>query len=268
MEPALFETRGPLQVMVWSAFAGLGVDAVVTTRAGGVSTGPYHSLNLGLHVGDDDRAVVENRRRAARALGLTLDELVFCDQTHGARVAVVGTEDRGRGARRLDDALAATDAIVTSTPGVGLVVMAADCTPIVLYDPEAQVLGCVHAGWRGTTANVAEAALDAMVALGASPSRVVAGVGPAVAAAGYQVGPEVAEAVEAALPQPDGCLSPDDEGRWRLDLWAANRQLLVAAGVPAAHIHTSPWPTGGDLFFSDRAVRPCGRLAVIAALRS
>jgi len=253
--------------MAWSAFAGLGVDAVVTTRGGGVSTGPYDSLNLGLHVGDDDAAVVENRRRAARALGLELDELVFCDQTHGARVAVVGPGDRGRGAYRLDDALAATDALVTSTPGVGLVVMAADCTPIVLYDPEVRVLGCVHAGWRGTTAQVVVAALEAMAALGASPARVLAGLGPAVAASGYQVGAEVAEAVEAALPAPSECLRPDHEGRWRLDLWAANRQLLSAAGVPAAQIYTSPWPTGGDLFFSDRAVRPCGRIAVIAALR-
>ncbi|HCU94332.1 MAG TPA: hypothetical protein DHU96_17090, partial [Actinobacteria bacterium] len=132
---------------------------MVTTRHGGVSSGAYATLNLGFHVGDDSEAVLENRRRAASALGADPGDFVFCDQAHGREVRVVSAEDRGRGARTLDDAIGQADALVTSDPGTVLVVMVADCVPIVLYDPVAHVLACVHAGWRGTVARVAEAAL-------------------------------------------------------------------------------------------------------------
>ena len=250
-------------VLTWPAFDEHEVDVAVTTRAGGVSTGPYATLNLGLHVGDDPAAVVENRRRAAALVGAALDDLVFCNQAHGRNVVVVGEAERGRGTRSLDDAIPAADAMVTTTPGLVLVVMVADCVPIVLFDPAARVLAVVHAGWRGTVARVAAAAVEAMESLGASPARIVAGVGPAVAAERYQVGPEVADAA-AGL---DG-LRPDGTGRWTFDLWAANGQVLREAGVDPAAIHVAPVATGpGSPFFSDRAERPCGRFAALARLR-
>jgi YfiH family protein len=249
-------------------FDGQAVEAVVTTREGGMSGGPFRSLNLGLHVGDQDAAVIENRRRAAGTVGAALGDLVFCNQTHGRRVAVVGAAERGRGIGSLADAIDDTDALVTAEPGVGLVMMAADCTPIVLYDPVAQVLGCVHSGWRGTTARVADAAIQAMTTLGAHPPDVIAALGPTVAPAGYQVGPDVAGAVTAAFGDGDGLLRPDDEGRWRLDLWAANTRVLLDSGVPSTQIHRSPLSSNDAPFFSDRAVRPCGRIAAIAILRA
>lgn len=245
-----------------------GVDAVVTERTGGVSTGPYASLNLGLHVGDDPAAVVENRRRAAALLPADLDDLVFCEQAHGRVVVTVGPADRGRGTRSLNDAVPAADALVTTSPEVVLAVLVADCVPIALVDPHAGVVAAVHAGWRGTTADVAGAAVAAMVAAGASPDRIVAALGPAVPPERYQVGPEVAAAAEqaglAAALRPDS--RPD---RWRFDLWAANEALLVRAGVPAANVsRTAAVPTGGNgPFFSDRVARPCGRFALLARLR-
>ena len=133
-------------MLAWPAFDGHPVDALVTSRQGGVSAGPYASLNLGLHVGDSTAAVLENRRRTAAALGADLGDLVFCHQSHGRNVQVVTAADRGRGTLSQDDAIAATDALVTAEPGVVLVVMVADCVPIVLYDPVARVLSCVHAG--------------------------------------------------------------------------------------------------------------------------
>ena len=148
---------GGLEVLAWPVFDGLGVDALVTTRRGGVSRGPYQSLNLGLHVGDSDQDVIENRRRAASALGADLGDMVFCDQSHGREVHVATAGDRGRGSLARADAIASTDALVTAEPGIALVVMVADCVPIVLYDPVAHVLACVHAGWRGTVARVSEA---------------------------------------------------------------------------------------------------------------
>lgn len=255
-------------MLVWPALEAAGVHSFVTTRLGGVSQGPYKSLNLGLHVGDDDAAVIENRRRAAQALGVALEDLVFCNQTHGREVATVGREDRGRGAFGVADAIEGTDALVTAERGVGLVMMAADCSPLVLADPVAGVVGCVHSGWRGTVARVSAAAVDAMVAVGASPGRIVAAIGPTVAAAGYQVGPEVAATVAETFGAAMAAelLRPDDEGRWRLDLLAANEAVLVDAGVPPEQIHRSGFHSGDGPFFSDRTVRPCGRMAALAVL--
>ena len=260
-------SRGGTDVLSWGAFAGLAVDAVITTRRGGVSVGPYATLNLGLHVGDDPDAVVENRRRAAATVGADLDDLVFCRQTHGRNVVTVTTADRGRGAYSQADAIEATDALVTSTPGVGLVMMAADCTPIVLYDPDAGVIGCVHAGWRGTTARVVDAALEAMADLGARPERCVAGVGPCVGADRYQVGSDVVAAASSSFADLTGIVAPDGTGRWTFDLLAANRRTLAEAGVPAGQTYCSPLATGTPEFFSDRAFRPCGRHAAIIRLR-
>jgi hypothetical protein len=260
--------EGDVPVLRWPALAALGVEAVITTRRGGVSTGPYASLNLGLHVGDDPEAVVENRARAAGALGAALDHLVLADQVHGATVATVPASARGRGARALGDTVGAADALVTAEPGPVLTVLVADCVPVLLVDPGARVLACVHAGWRGTAAGVVPAALRAMAALGARPASVVAAVGPAVGPERYQVGPEVAHGLYTALgADADRVLAADGPGHWRADLVGANRLAAVAAGVDPGAVMTSGWTTGDHgPFFSDRARRPCGRFGLLARL--
>ncbi len=261
--------RGGLPVLEWSIFADHPIDVAVTTRDGGVSEGPYESLNLGLHVGDEPDRVVENRARAAAAIGLGLDELVFCNQAHGRAVARVDAHDRGRGTRTADTAIPGADALITRTPDVGLVVMMADCVPIVLYDPVTASLACIHAGWRGTVARVVAATVERLVADGSRPGDLLAGIGPAIPYERYQVGPEVARAAREQLGEDaDGVVVPDGEGRWRFDLWEANRRSLRRAGVPATSIELAAIPTGADgPFFSDRAVRPCGRFAALARLR-
>ena len=128
------------------------------------------------------------------------------------------------------------------------------------------MLACVHAGWRGTVARACAAAVDAMVGLGARPAGIIAGIGPAVGADRYQVGLEVATAVETEFGAA-GVIRPDGTGRWLLGLAAANRLVLRDAGLPDKNIHGTTYVTGDGLFFSDRAVRPCGRLALIARLR-
>jgi len=272
---------GDLRLLTWPALDASGADAVVTARSGGVSSGPYESLNLSLSVGDDPGCVRENRRRLATAFGADLGDFVFARQVHGAGVRVVADADRGSGAFSLDDAVGSTgragdaggaDALVTSSPGVVLAILTADCVPIVLHDPVAGVLACVHAGWRGTVAGVTAEALAAMQRLGARPSDLTAGIGPAIGADRYQVGPDVHEAVTGTFgPAAAGFIRPDPSapGRWLLDLWAANRHALRQAGVPGPRIHTTGIPTGPDPghFFSDRTARPCGRLALVARLR-
>jgi polyphenol oxidase len=266
-----FRSAGGLRLLTWPALD-QGIDAAVTAQAGGVSDGPYATLNLSLSVGDDPARVLENRRRLAAAFGAKPGDFVFARQVHGAGVRVVGEPDAGSGAFGLDDAIDAADALVTASPAVVLAILTADCLPVVLHDPVAGLLACVHAGWRGTVAGVTAAALAAMQDLGSDPSDVIAGLGPSVAGDRYQVGPEVHQAVTqafgsaaAAFIRPDAV--PD---RWLLDVSGANRHALVQAGVPSAQIHVtshSTGPAGAGEFFSDRAARPCGRLALVARLR-
>jgi polyphenol oxidase len=256
-----------VEVLRWPGLSALGVDAVVTTRAGGVSEGPYASLNLGLHVGDDPSAVVENRRRAAAALGVPLDHLVFGAQVHGHHAAVVGPDDAGRGSGREEDALPSTDALVTSSTVPVLVTLVADCSPLLLVDPEAGVLATVHAGWRGTLRGVGASAVAAMVSLGARPGRIRAVIGPTISFARYEVGCEVADAATTALGGASGTVLAPHADRWRFDVAGANRQLLVAAGLAPSNIHVTASSTDDPPFFSDRTQRPCGRFALLARLR-
>ncbi len=294
--PTVLREVGPLSLLTWPALDTSGAEAAVTARSGGVSSGPYASLNLSLSVGDDPRCVLENRRRLAASFGASPADFVFAGQVHQAAVRVVGEPDRGRGAFSLEDAIPGTDALVTTSPAVVLAILTADCVPIVLHDPVAGVLACVHAGWRGTAAGVAAAAVAAMRALGSLPSDVIAGIGPAIAPARYQVGPDVHQAVTQAFGSAAAAVMRPDSvpARWHLDLWAANRLALRRAGVPDHQIHVTTLPTGpiapitptGPItptvpagppspavpthpghFFSDRSARPCGRLALVARLR-
>lgn len=253
----------------WDDAPQFSVAVAVTTRHGGVSSGPYATLNLGLHVGDDPDHVHTNRDRAARAFGVTLDDTVFAEQVHGAQATHVVAPDRGRGARTLHDAIATTDILVTTTHEVALVILVADCVPLALVDPHARTLAVVHAGWRGTVAGAVGCALDAMSAHGSRPERVAAFLGPAVSPDRYQVGPEVRHGLTAAV-APDvldpAVLHPDGESHWRADLVAANRQQLLRGGVAPDHIFHSGTTTADGEHFSDRAARPCGRFALMARL--
>jgi purine-nucleoside/S-methyl-5'-thioadenosine phosphorylase / adenosine deaminase len=169
-----FRPAGGLRLLTWPALDASGVTAAVTARDGGVSGGPYATLNLSLSVGDEPSSVLENRRRLAAALGVSLDDFVFARQVHRAGVRVVGDADRGSGARSLEDAIEGADALVTASPAIVLAILTADCLPVVLHDPVAGLLACVHAGWRGTAAGVTAAAVTAMENLGSRPSDVIA----------------------------------------------------------------------------------------------
>ena len=240
-----------------------GVNAFVTTRHGGISSSPYDTLNLGLHVGDDDHAVLENRSRVAHAAGVELDDLVFMDQVHGTRVAVVDERHRGRGARLTTDALIATDALVTTTPHLPLVVLVADCTPVLLVDPVTRVLGVAHAGWKGTVAGITQATLETMVTLGAVPARVSAVIGPCISSDAYEVGDEVASEF---LRRDLGNALEEGAEKPHVNLATANATLLARAGLPRENISIATHHSNDPKFFSDRAARPCGRFGLVATL--
>lgn len=236
-------------------FVEFGVEALVTTRSGGVSTGPYGSLNLAGHVGDEPSHVSQNRSRLAHSLGVGDDALVFATQVHSGDVAIV---QRG-------DVPGEVDALVTTDPSIALCILVADCVPALIIDPAAGVLAMVHAGWRGIAAQTMIAALDAASSLGAEPMRCRAYVGPCISPRGYEVGGEVAEAFRTV-----GCgddVVADDCGRLHADLASASVRQLVGHGLRPEHVTVSSYVTdGGTRFFSDRTQRPCGRFAIAAML--
>ena len=233
--------RGDLTVHVVPGFADLGVDAFVTDRFGGVSTGPYGELNLGGHVGDDPAAVAVNREHVSAIAG---GPLTVVRQVHSATVA---------GADTVTDTTEA-DALITAGTEV-LAIMVADCVPLVIAD--AHQVAVVHAGWRGLVAGVIPATLSRFEA----PEAVRVGVGPCVSPEIYQVGPEVADHFTSI----EGAVRPDVDDRSRLDLRAVVAHQLLVAGVSSAAVTMSAAVTdGGEMFFSDRAQRPCGRFALVA----
>lgn len=259
----------PVPLLRWDQASEHGAAVAVTTRHGGTSATPYDSLNLALHVGDDPGTVVDNRRRAAAAFGVALDTVVFARQVHGATAALVGPDDRGRGTVTEGDAVPGADILVTTSPGVTLAILVADCVPLALVDPEAGVLAVVHAGWRGTAAGAVGHALRVMTDRGADVGRVRAFLGPAVHPDRYQVSEQVVRALSDAV-RPSALdavvARPDGPGHWLVDLIAANRQQLAADGVESGHIIDSGATTSDEAFFSDRVQRPCGRFALLARL--
>ena len=225
------------------------VRRVTTTRSGGVSAPPYHSFNLGDHVGDDPAAVAANRARLASAIGLPADHLVWMNQVHSAHVEFV---DSPR-----DQALDATDALVTRTPRLALAVVTADCVPVLLADARAGVIGAAHAGRVGAANGVVLRTLEEMITQGAHVRDVSVLLGPSVSGPNYEVPEEMAAEVEARLP---GSRTTTSRGTPGLDLKAGIARQLRDAGVTAIDIE--PRCTAADpALFSHRRDNPTGRLA-------
>ena len=195
------------------------------TRRGGVSTGPYESLNCSLSGGDARDSVLENRARASRAVGADAAALAGLTQVHGAEVVQVTEPWRpGEGPR--------ADAMVTAVHGIALGIITADCAPVLLADPQAGVIGAAHAGWRGAVAGVIEATIAAMCSLGATPAGIGGAIGPCIAQASYEVGADLRDAVLARSPSGARFFAEGSrQGHWQFDLAAYCAARLAAAGV-------------------------------------
>ena len=228
------------------------VRRIVTSRSGGVSTGPYASFNLGDHVGDDPAAVAANRLRLAGAAGVEPDHLIWMEQIHGATVQVV---DGPRTAP-----VEATDGLVTATPGVAVAVLVADCVPILLADPGNGVVAAVHAGRVGAAAGVVPRAVEAFRSAGGDPAASDALLGPAICGACYEVPPGMQAAVESRLP---GSAVRTRAGTAGLDLRAGLARQLAGLGVE--RIVTDPRCTSEDPeLYSHRRDGVTGRQAAVA----
>lgn len=248
-----------LPLATFASFRDPSIRHGVSTRAGGVSTGPYASLNLGASVGDRHEAVLENRARLARALGFEPDRLVTTPQVHGKSVMVVDEQNAS-------SALSTrADILVTREPGILLMQRMADCVSIVLWHTSARVVGVAHAGWRGTAIGVAGRAVEAVVELGGDPSGLRAGIGPSIGPCCFEVGEEVV----AQIPGGEDVSTIGPNGRPFVDLWELNRRQLVTAGLPEDQVEVSSVCTRcqPETFFSHRALGyPAGRFGAAIGL--
>lgn len=238
-----------------------------TTRAGGVSTGPYASMNLGFKRGDRDEDVRENFRRISAAAGIGCDRFVLSQQTHTDNVRTVTSADAGKGVTRERD-YTDVDALVTNEKGLVLVVYIADCVPILLADPVHKAAGAVHSGWRGTAKQIVLKTLEVMNSnYGTVPEDVYAAIGPCICQDCYEIGPEVA--AEFGF---DGRILKKGKGdRYHLDLRKANLELLIAAGLKKENIAAGDVCTccNRDILFSHRGNGPVrGNLAGLIALKN
>lgn len=223
------------------------VRAAMTTRKGGVSTGAWESFNLATHVGDDPRAVAENRKRLRDALDLP-SEPQWLEQVHGADVAIV-PGDQG-----------VADGAVAFARGAVCAVMVADCLPVFLASRDGDRVGLAHAGWRGLAAGVVEAAI---AKLDCDPQRLVAWLGPSIGPAAFEVGAEVRAAFTHGDPGADAFFREGRPGHYFADLPALARRRLALAGVTDVHgghhcTHSEP-----ARFFSHRRDGRTGRMAAL-----
>lgn len=235
------------------------------TREGGVSEGPFASLNCGFGSGDDAERVAANRARVAKRVAAAPDRLVTCYQVHSADAVVVEAPWRREAAPR-------ADGMVTAVPGVALGVLTADCAPVLLADADAGVIGACHAGWRGALTGIAESTVAEMRRQGARLERIAAVVGPCIGKRSYEVGPEFPAPFLAAEPGDADLFQPAPRPEHFLfDLSGYVLRRLRRLGLVAAAA------TGGDTsaevsrFFSYRRAclrreRDYGRLISAIAL--
>ena len=232
-----------------------GVEAFSTTRGKVDGGNAFSGVNLCDYVGDDALRVLNARIELAMQLGVELDDLVMPRQTHSCRVAVIDERFRLLDIDKQEEALEGVDALVTSLTGVVIGVNTADCVPIVLVDPQAGVIAAAHAGWRGTVGRIANAVVEEMCRQGAKAERILAAMGPSICQDCFEVGDEVVDAFKKARFDLGSIMQRHaTTGKAHIDLRAANRDVLIAADVPAGNIVMSSHCSRceHDRFFSAR----------------
>ena len=230
----------------------LGVTHAFTTRFGGVSGGIFKSLNLGQNTGDEPACVRRNYELLGSALGIDPTGLIFTRQVHGTDIRYASKKDM---LPVFSPVPYEADGLITAEKDVPLIIYAADCVPILLYDPVRCAIGAVHAGWRGTVRDIAGKAVEKMVReLGSDPSDIRAAIGPCISVCCYETGGDVAAAVNRALgSEAVGYVIPRGK-RYHTDLKGINSLLLTRAGLKLENIAVSPECTScsSDKYWSHR----------------
>ena len=235
-----------------------GLTHAFTTCTGGISPPPFNSLNLSSKTGDSDENVKENLRILTTELGIDAPPL-FMDQVHGDNILFI---DDPQDAMAASSPSPSVDAVITALENIPLVVITADCLPVLLYDAAISVAAVVHAGWKGTALNIVGKTVAAMTdRFGSDPADIIAAMGPFIGPCCYEVDEKVVSSFESFIKtKPDAwsaVFSPSGPGkadRWMFDLAGANLLQLDAAGIRRSHMSLSPHCTScrDDLFYSHR----------------
>lgn len=229
------------------------ISHFISTRNGGFSKPPYDSLNLGFHVGDNPGTVLENRQHLATKLGIPLGNFTTVRQVHGCNVVTV---TKSCGAFQHDTAIAETDAIITDVPNICLMVLQADCVPMLFFDAEKKVIAATHAGWKGTLSAIAQNTVRALKErFNCLPKDIYVGIGPSIGPCCYEVGAEIIIKVTSNRDVYKGYLGAmisDNKGFF--NLWEANKRQLIQMGIPEKNIEVAQICTrcNHDRFFSYR----------------
>ena len=243
-----------------------------STRIGGVCEGYLGSMNLSFTRGDKEEAVRENYMRMAKALRVDADSFVFSQQTHTTNVRAVRFQDKGRGLLTpltYQD----VDGLITNVPGLTLTTFYADCVPLYFVDPVHKAIGLSHSGWRGTVGRMGAVTLQRMQEeYGTDPANVIAAIGPSICQDCYEVSEDVIQEFQNTF-EPKfhkQLFYRKENGKYQLNLWAANEIVLTEAGVPREQIAITNVCTccNGDKLFSHRASQGRrGNLAAFLALK-
>lgn len=245
------------------------VTAFSSTRHGGVSEGCYGTFNVNGYCGDHPDHIVQNRRALCKLLHIKTDCLIMPHQVHGTGITQISktyfllSEDIRRSVTE------GVDALITNVPGVCIGVSTADCIPIIIYDPEHHAAGVVHSGWRGTVANIAEAAVASMIrSYHSKPESLLAVIGPGISCRNFEVGDEVYNAF-ASAGYPMDAIAVREE-KWHINLPKCCRLQLEAVGIPSENIRMTDICTyvqTDDYFSARRLGIDSGRIFTGVVLR-
>lgn len=243
-----------------------------STRLGGVSKGCFSSMDLSFVRGDEEEAVRENFRRIGASMGVSCEDMVFSQQTHTTNVRVVTEQDRGMGMTRPLE-YSDVDGLVTNVPGLCLVTFYADCVPLYILDPVRKVIGLSHSGWRGTVGKIGKKTVEMMTKeYGSDPKDILVAVGPSICQDCYEVSEDVIQQFRQNFDPIywDRIFYQKDNGKYQLNLWAANACVFQESGILKEHMAVTNVCThcNSDVLYSHRTMgNDRGSLAAFLALK-
>lgn len=232
------------------------LKAVSTTRHGGVSQGNYASMNLCHYVGDKDECVKENRRLFCQHLGIKPEQLFLPYQTHSSKILNINNTFLSLSPSDQVQSLNGIDALITDKKQICISVSTADCVPVFLYDTSNQAIAIIHAGWRGTIAQIVTKTITLMKqTYNSNPADIFAAIGPCISQKNYEVGNDLYDIFhQSDFPNENLFIKNTSTTKWHLDLPEANRWLLLKAGIPQHQIELGKICTydQSEMFFSAR----------------
>lgn len=266
-----WDERKGIKYITVPAWTGRGVDIAFTGRSGGVSSSPFDSLNMGLHVGDSKDLVLENRNRVMQIFNQDISNMVCCQQIHSNQVAPITREKRGCGSADLNSCLAGMDGMVTNELGLYLATFYADCIPVYFFDPMKNCIGMVHSGWKGTMGRIAVNTVNVLEReFGCKRSDIEVFIGPGIGPCCFEVQSDLAAKAVSELGQFHDIIIKEKNNKCKWDLPQSIYDMLVDSGIKTENIGMARLCTSchSEWFYSYRRENGItGRMGAFLGLR-